>query len=46
MYKKSKMRLIKQKNLSAWLNPENVFLKKEIINELKLHDIYGHKKRS
>ncbi len=38
---------LKQRNLRHWLNPENVFLKKDIIEELKRYDIYGkdHKKK-
>lgn len=30
----------KQRKLSRWLNPERVFLKKEILNRLREFDFY------
>lgn len=29
-----------QKKLSCWLNPESVFLKKDVLNRLREYDLY------
>ena len=34
----------RQRTLKRWINPDKVFLKREVINQLKEHDFYEKNK--